>query len=176
MLLLSSPQHLKAVTVLIDMKKITCGLLIACVFFSCSNKSNGPDVSGIKVDIKLERFEKSFFAIDTNNIEQGLTRTHGEFTDFYPDFMQNILGVSGYPADTTTLSVTKNILRSYTSFAIELQKSFNNTTALENELTHDFQFVKYYFPDYKIPVLVTYVGPLDAPVLVLTRNRIEIRI
>ena len=156
------------------MKKITCGLLVAFVFWSCSNKSNGPDVSGIKVDIKLERFEKSFFAIDTNNIAKGLTKTHGEFPDFYPDFMRNILGVSGYPADTTTLSVTKNIVRSYSSFAAELEKKFNNTTSLENELKHDFQFVRYYFPDYKIPVLVTYVGPLDAPGVALTRNRIAI--
>ena len=156
------------------MKKITCGLLVAFVFWSCSNKSNGPDVSGIKVDIKLERFEKSFFALDTNNIAKGLTKTHGEFPDFYPDFMQNILGVSGYPADTTTLSVTKNIVRSYSSFAAELEKKFNNTTSLENELKHDFQFVRYYFPDYKIPVLVTYVGPLDAPGVALTRNRIAI--
>src|SRR5215831_17869832 len=128
------------------MKKITTGLLIAFIFWSCSNNSNGPDVSGIKVDVKLERFEKSFFAIDTNHIEEGLIRTHAAFRDFYGDFMQNILGVSGSPADTTTLSVTKNILRSYGSFAAELEKKFSNTGPLENELRRDFQFVKYYFP------------------------------
>jgi hypothetical protein len=156
------------------MKKVTGGLLIALVFWSCNSKDNGPDVSGIKVDMKLERFEKSFFAIDTNNIVQGLTNTHGEFPDFYSDFMQNILGVSGSPADTTTLSVTRNILRSYASFAEDLERKFSNMSSLENELRHDFQFVKYYFPAYKIPVLVTYVGPLDAPGVAMTRNRIAI--
>src|SRR6185295_5523306 len=156
------------------MVKFTGILLIASIFWSCNNKGNGPDVSGIKVDIKLERFEKSFFAIDTNNIAQGLIKTHNELPDFYPDFMQNILGVSGHPADTATLSVTKNILHSYATFASDLEKKFSNTTPLESELKHDFQFVKYYFPDYKIPVLVTYVGPLDAPGVALTRNRIAI--
>ncbi len=156
------------------MKNVICGLLIAFVFWSCSNNSNDPDVSGIKVDIKLERFEKGFFAIDTNNIGQGLTKTHAQFPDFYVDFMQNILGVSGNPADTITLSVTKNILRSYASFAAALEKKFSNTGSLENELRRDFQFVKYYFPEYKIPVLVTYIGPLDAPGVALTRNRIAI--
>jgi len=148
--------------------------LIALGIWSCNNKTNSPDVSGIKVDIKLERFEQSFFAIDTNDIVPGLAKTHGEFPDFYADFMQNILGVSGSPADTTTLSVTKNILRSYGSFASDLERKFSNTTPLENELRRDFQFVKYYFPDYKVPVLVTYVGPLDAPGVALTRNRIAI--
>ncbi|HEV8507071.1 MAG TPA: hypothetical protein VGQ53_16785 [Chitinophagaceae bacterium] len=156
------------------MKKIGWGLLIALAVWSCNNNSNGPDVSGIKVELKLERFERGFFAVDTNNIGPGLIKTHDEFPDFYPDFMQNILGVSGNPADTTTLSVTKNILRSYGSFAAELEKKFSNTSALENELRHDFQFVKYYFPNYKIPALVTYVGPLDAPGVALTRNRIAI--
>jgi len=156
------------------MKKIIWSLLIALGIWNCNNKTNSPDVSGIKVDLKFERFEKSFFAIDTNNIVPGLTKTHGEFPDFYADFMQNILGVSGSPADTATLSVTKSILRSYGSFASDLEKKFSNTTTLENELRRDFQFVKYYFPDYKVPVLVTYVGPLDAPGVALTRNRIAI--
>lgn len=156
------------------MKKITGVLLVIVALLACNNNSGGPDVSGIKVDIRLERFEKSFFAIDSNNIVPGLAKTHGEFPDFYGDFMQNILGVSGNPADTTTLSVTKSILHSYTSLASDLEKKFSNTTPLENELKRDFQFVKYYFPDYKIPVLVTYVGPLDAPGVALTRNRIAI--
>ena len=156
------------------MRKITCGLLIVFASWGCNNKGNDPDVSGIKVDIRLERFERSFFAIDTNHIAQGLIKTHGELPDFYPDFMQNILGVSGNPADTTTLSVTRNILRSYGSFAADLEKKFNNTSSLEKELKNDFRYVKYYFPDYKIPVLVTYVGPLDAPGVALTRNRIAV--
>jgi len=156
------------------MKKLISILLIPFVFWTCSNHSSAPDVSAIKVEVKMERFEKPFFAIDTNNIAQGLRKTHEEFPDFYPDFMQNILGVSGSPADTTTLSVTKNILRSYGSFAAQLEEKFSNTSALENEIRHNFQFVKYYFPGYKIPALVTYVGPLDAPGVALTRNRIAI--
>lgn len=156
------------------MKKIVAVILVAFILFACNNKTNVPDVSGIKVDVKLERFEKGFFSIDTNNISSGLLKLHSEFPEFYMDFMQNILGVSGSPNDTTTTEVTKNILRSYGSFATDLEKKFSNTTSLENELKKDFQFVKYYFPDYKIPALVTYIGPLDAPGVALTRNRIAI--
>src|SRR5262245_38728938 len=64
-------QHLLHLYVYFTMK-ITCGLLIALVFWGCHNKGNTPDVSGIKVDLKLERFEKSFFRIDSGNIAQGL--------------------------------------------------------------------------------------------------------
>ncbi len=150
-------------------------LLSSIIFlFSCNNKSNIPDVSNIKVDIKLERFEKKFFKIDTNNIAQGLLNVRSEFPDFYPDFMQNILGVSGRDNDTSTLSVTKKFLSSYSSFAAELEKKFSTTSDLEKGIRQSFQFVKYYFPDYKIPGFITYIGPLDAPGVALTRNRIAI--
>jgi hypothetical protein len=142
--------------------------------FACNNKSNVPDVSGVNVDVKLERFEKSFFSIDSNNVSAGLLKVRSEFPDFYPDFMQNILGVSGSDNDTATLSVTKRFLGSYASFASELEKKFSNTTTLEKEITRGFQYVKYYFPAYKIPKVITYIGTLDAPGVAMTRNHIAI--
>jgi hypothetical protein len=155
------------------MKKI--GFVLSLVIIiACNNKSNIPNVSNVKVDIKLDRFEKSFFSIDTNKLASGLLKVRSQFPDFYPDFMQNILGVSGSDNDTLTLSVTKKFLSSYSSFAAELEKKFNNTNDLEKEIKYGFQFVKYYFSDYRIPGLITYIGPLDAPGVALTRNRVAI--
>jgi len=155
------------------MKSLFLSVFIA-LLFSCNNKSNAPDVSNISVDIKLERFEKSFFVIDTNNVSPGLIKVRSEFPDFYVDFMQNILGVSGTDNDSTTVAVTKKFLSSYSFFAVDLEKKFNNTTALEKDIKQGFQHVKYYFPEYKIPKLVTYIGTLDAPGVAMTRNHIAI--
>src|SRR4030095_2028738 len=152
-------------------------LFSACMvlfLFACDNKTSVPNVSDVKVDVKLDRFEKSFFTIDSNNLPAGLMKVRSQFPDFYPDFMQNILGVSGSDNDTTTLSVTKKFLSSYSSFASELEKKFGNTTGLEQEIRQGFQYVKYYFPDYKMPKLITYIGTLDAPGVAMTRNHIAI--
>jgi len=156
------------------MKKICAFFLPVILFFSCNNKSNIPDVSDIKVNVKLERFEKSFFEIDTNHIANGLQTVQAKFQDFYLDFMQNILGVSGSANDTATLSVTRQFLTSYYSFENELEKKFNNTSSIEKEVRHGFQFVKYYFPDYKFPGLITYIGPLDAPGVAMTKYYLAI--
>lgn len=156
------------------MKKKPGILAILVVLLACNNAKNAPDVSNIKVKITLERFEKSLFGVDTNHLSPGLVNVHTAFPDFYGDFMQNILGVSGNPADTATLAVTKKFVSSYSSFAAELEKKFSNTTTMEEEINHDLQFVKYYFPGYKIPVFTTYIGPLDAPGVALTRNRLAI--
>ena len=159
---------------LMAMKKIAAFLSIVIFSFSCKNGNNTPDVSHIKIDLTLERFEKSFFSIDTNNLSSGLQKVRSEFPDFYPDFMQNILGISGSPNDTSTLSVSKKFLSSYYSFEKELEKKFSNTTGIVTAIKQDFRFVKYYFPDYRIPGLATFMGPLDAPGVALTRNRIAI--
>ena len=156
------------------MKKIAAFLSIVIFLFSCKNGNNTPDVSDIKIDLTLERFEKGFFSIDTNNLSSGLQKVRSEFPDFYPDFMQNILGISGSPNDTSTLSVSKKFLSSYYSFEKELEKKFSNTTGIVTAIKQGFRFVKYYFPDYRIPGLVTFMGPLDAPGVALTRNRIAI--
>ena len=157
-----------------SMKKISAFFMFVSIVIACNHNNNTPDVSRIKIDVKLDRFEKSFFQVDSNNVAPGLTKVATGFPDFYPDFMQNILGVSGHPGDTTTLSVTRKFLSSYSSFARELEGKFNNTTGMEDEITHGLQFVKYYFPDYRIPAFITFIGPLDAPGVAMTRNRIAI--
>jgi hypothetical protein len=155
------------------MKK-TWLFLFLLTFFSCNNNDSHPDVSDIKMDTKLERFETGFFAIDTNNISQGLQSVAPKFPGFYPDFMQHIMGVTGSPNDTATLAVTRQFLTSYYSFAKELEKKFGNISSIEKEIRSGFQYVKYYFPGYKLPAVITYIGPLDAPAVAMTRNYLAI--
>jgi hypothetical protein len=156
------------------MRSSLLSVLALSFLFACNNKSTTPNVSNIKVEVKFARFEQSFFRIDSNNVASGLLKVRSEFPDFYRDFMQNILGVSGSDNDTGTLSVTKKFLSSYSSLASELEEKFSNTTNIEKEIRQGFQFVKYYFPSYKIPKLITYIGTLDAPGVAMTRSHIAV--
>ncbi len=157
-----------------SMKKIAAVLFISLLIFACNNKSNNPDVSGIKVDAKAARFEDSFFSIDTNNIAPGLLKVRTAFPDFYPDFMQNLLGVSGTETDTATLDVTHKFISSYSSLYTIIKNKYKDFSGTENDIKHGLQYVKYYFPQYKIPKLITFIGTLDAPGVALTTNHIAI--
>jgi len=57
-----------------NMKKGGLTFLIASLilFFACNHNKNIPDVSGIPVEIKIERFDKDFFSIDSNAVESSL--------------------------------------------------------------------------------------------------------
>lgn len=159
------------------MKKILFASLVLLTVTSCGKKKkNIPDVSGIKVDIPIERFDVRFFEIDTNRLEQGLQNLQSQFPDFYPDFMREILGVKEDPKDPNTQLVTREFIRGYASIFDSVKVTFSNLVGLRKELQKGFQFVKYYFPNYKPGKATIFLGPFDAPGVATTNNGLAIGI
>ena len=144
-------------------------LFFLLIIFSIGcTSSKDPDVSKIKVDIPIERFDKSFFSIDTNNTAAGLKELMKEHPDFYTDFMQQILGVSGSDTNKVTLDVSKFFIRGYSSMYQSLSKQYSDINWLQKDIQKAFQYVKYYFPQYKTSKIILFLGPLDAPGVALT--------
>ena len=146
------------------MYKILGGAFLV-LFFSCHMR-NSPDVSNIKVDVQIDRFEKAFFAIDTNNMAQSLAVLRTAYPAFYPTFVRDILQIA--PSDTAATSILKNVLSSYRSLNDTIQEKYGDLAWLKNELDYDFRYVKYYYPSYVVPHVITFIGTLDAPGVILS--------
>jgi len=132
------------------MKKAGLFLFIAFFVLSCNdNKKNNPDVSGIKVEVKVERFDKDFFAIDSNNVLAGLNQLYEKYPLLTPIFLQNILGLDS----ASTLAGVKQFLALSQPIRDTVNDVFNNTDRIQKDFEKAFRFVKYYFPQYKIPKL-----------------------
>ncbi|MGZ8543848.1 MAG: gliding motility lipoprotein GldB [Flavisolibacter sp.] len=162
--------------------RLICFAVLVLFIASCSNKSNHPDVSHIKVDLTIDRFEKDFFSIDTNNILAGLNGLNKKYPRFYPVFANDILlmnqdhiiqnGEVGLtPAGT---DVIRNFTRWYTPVYNTIQEKYKNTAWLEKELEEAFRFVKYYYQDYPVPGVLSFIGTFDAPGMVLTPKYLAI--
>ena len=154
--------------------KITTPFFLILIFFLGCTNNEGPDVSKIKVDIPIERFDKNFFALDTNNIATGLKELMQSHPNFYTDFMQQILGVSGSDTNKVTQDVSKVFIRGYSLMYQSLSKQYNDVNWLQKDIQRAFQYVKYYFPDYKTSKIILFMGPLDAPGVALTRSGIAV--
>ena len=141
--------------------KIFCFAFILMVLYSCHNGKNIPDVSAIKVNIQLERFEKDFFAIDTNDISGGLIKIKQQYPAFYFDFMRERLGVDGVDSSLSTITATHSFLQSYFPIYDSLILKYDKLDWLKKELENNLKFVKYYFPEYKTGNAVTFIGPFD---------------
>lgn len=140
------------------MKKINLVLLLAIFLFACKKKKGIPDVSDIKVDIKLERFDRDFFAIDSNNVLPGLNELNKKYPVLTTLFLQNILGLDS----ASTLPGVKHFISLSGGLFDTVNTVFKNTSDIEKDFKKGFQFVRHYFPQYKIPVIATITGPVDA--------------
>jgi len=145
---------------------------IIVLMVSCTEGKKKPDVSGIEANVTLQRFEQDFFKLDTNNVVQGLAGLQKTYPAFYPIFMQDILQLP--PTGNEAMTVLKTIIRSYHSLNDSIQKKYPRLDWLEKELEANFKYVKYYFPNYQLPNIITFIGTLDAPGAVLTPNHLGI--
>jgi len=138
-------------------KTIPC-LLLLCLMAACSNsKKETPDISSIRVSVTLERFDRDLFAIDSNNVIPGLDQLYEKYPVLTPIFLQNILGLdsASTPAEVKRfISLTRPIYQ-------QVNNVFNNTGDIEKEFETAFRYVKYYFPNYNLPKIITVVGPID---------------
>ena len=137
------------------MKNFLIVFFIAVYFAACNNDENAPDVSNIKVEVPIERFEKDFFSLDTLDIEKGLRNLEMKYPSLYPIFIHNILGLHDSSRD-------KGVVRFMTQnrfIAEAADKEFKNANEIKKDFEQAFRYVKYYFPEYRIPKVATIVGP-----------------
>jgi len=140
------------------MKKIALVLFVSLSLFACKKKKGVPNVSKIDVDIQLQRFDKDFFAIDSNNVLPGLDQLHQKYPLLTNIFLQNILGLDS----ASVLPGVKRFLHMHHDIDSAAAVTFKSTDGLKKDFQKAFQYVKYYFPDYKIPSVITVLGPIDA--------------
>lgn len=138
-------------------------MVCASLFFlsACGDKKNIPDVSGIKIDLQVKHFEKDFFTLDTNHLQEGLQQLAIKYPQFASDFFSNILGLQNL--DDSSAFYIKGFYASYKPLLQTIEKQFGDFSSYQKEIKKGFQFVKYYFPNYQLPKqIITFIGPMDA--------------
>ncbi|WP_336516069.1 hypothetical protein [Pollutibacter soli] len=138
-------------------------LILIISLFACKTKSKGPDVSGIPIQLTVQRFEKDFFNLDTADLPGGLTELSKKYPRFTSDFLGQILGIN--PAEMQLMGFTaiKQFLHDYRTVKDEADKAVPDFTKYEKQVKSGLQYLKYYFPEYKAPDrIITFVGPMDA--------------
>src|SRR5829696_5730002 len=110
--------------------------IVISVLVACNNSDkNRPDVSKIKVDIKIERFEQSFFTIDTNNLPAGLQQVNAAYPNFTSFYLPQILGVNPKGNSDTVQLILKQIISGYKPVNESIQKKYPDLNWLKKDLT-----------------------------------------
>lgn len=137
-------------------------LITAGLFFSCTNGDKIPDVSNLKIELNSMRFDRDLFTLDTTNFTQKLDILLAKYPSFGENFLATILNCDPkWPADSSA-NYVHGFIQAYKRLYDTAQIVFKDFTIYEKEIKQGLQYVKYYFPDYKIPKqLITYIGPVD---------------
>lgn len=123
---------------------------------ACGNKTKAPDVSNISVDLKVERFDQDFFALDTNHTEKSMVALGEKYPALLPLYLQGILGVFD-PAGVNSF------YRYYKPVFDSVQKIYPDFNPIAREIGQAFRYVKHYFPAYELPRrIIPIIGPMNA--------------
>ena len=136
-------------------------LSISLFFANCNKNNKILDLSSIDLEIDINRYEKKFFALDSNNLIfslQELRKEDSVFFDFYT------IQVMRFGKITDTVSpVILSIDEFLTNKNVQelrdiVNNTFSNLAPLKIELTAALKYFKYYFPNKQIPEIRTIIS------------------
>jgi len=155
------------------MKKMVIAFFLLSTLFACKNDESSPDVSHVKVDLQVQRFEQDFFALDIPNLDASLDELNRKYPAFMQDFLFNILSQPAHP-DTLKKDV-RLFISSYQSLYDSSKKIFNNIDKEASLVKRGLQFTKHYFPTYQVPTkLITFIGPINSYSNVITADALAV--
>ncbi len=136
-------------------------LALCLLFFSnCGNDSDKPktpDVSNIKADIKIHRFDQAIYAIDTLNTEGGVKILEENYPEFANLFFEKVIGIKD-PTDSVGKYrsqvrpfLTNPSMRGMMDTMNLIYKNFDD---LEKQIEEGLRFHKYYFPNRSVPTQI----------------------
>jgi hypothetical protein len=134
--------------------------LFTLSFFACNHKGTAPDVSRIPVNVNVQRFERDFFSVDSNSISSSMNSLYKKYPEFVPIFFGGVLGLPENNA--TREEEIKRFMKMNRFIYDSVQLQFKDVSSIKKEFEKSFRFVKYYFPNYKEPKIITLIGPIDA--------------
>ncbi|MFZ9660985.1 MAG: hypothetical protein ACO29O_03825 [Chitinophagaceae bacterium] len=143
------------------MKRTFLYILTAFILLSCHSGKDIPDISHIKVNLQVMRFDKDLFALDSSNLNRSIASLSAKYPQFYRDFMTNILGVD--PKDSMAGEILVKFIHDFKVIKEKSDQKFQNIDAISSEVKDLLRRTKYYFPEYRQPEkLIAFIGPMDA--------------
>jgi len=103
------------------------------------------DVSNIDVNVSVERFEENFYASKPSQLPE----LKKKFPYLFPEQFHD------------SIWVNRMQNKEELTLFIKSQQVFENFETEKEQLEQLFKYVKYYFPDFEVPQVVTIISNLD---------------
>ncbi|QDO92808.1 gliding motility lipoprotein GldB [Formosa sediminum] len=141
------------------MKYLSFFLLIIITIVSCKNDSKITDeISKIEMPVQIERFDKEFASAKAEDLKTLQANYPFMFSKSYPD-------------EFWITKINDTIQQELSS---EVAKVFSQTQDIETEISNLFKHIKYYYPEFKSPRVITSTSYVDYRNKVIVTDSIDI--
>lgn len=138
--------------------------LLGIAVVTCSSDDQHlkvPDVSMIQVNVEIARLERVLFGLTSKEAVHTFLKKN-------PLFASKFLALDTYAHDTILVDklweFTHNALMG--TLHEEVQRVFSSVSVIQHQLEEAFRYIRYYYPSFQIPKIVTFITGMDTDLYV----------
>lgn len=132
---------------------------MALVISGCRNKPLDVDISGIDINIELERFDRDLFEMDQENMDATIGTMYSQYGDFFDVFNVHVISIgqasSRRYSSYLSMFINDPINREVYEYTNNI---YSSTSDIEGRLSDGFRHYLYHYPDSLPPRVVAYVS------------------
>lgn len=137
---------------------------------SCSNSNDHKreaDISNIDIKIEIGRFDKAFYSLDTNNIQQSSQALINEFPEMTNIYLQNVVNF-GHPDSASTWNTYKMFKQNpqFDTVYSDALQQYSDVSSIEQQLSLAFRRGKYFFPAAPTPNIYMHVSGFNQSLII----------
>lgn len=125
------------------------------VLVSCT-QSTKPDVSSVRLEIKIARFDKDLYAGKSKDLKETDELLKKKYGAFYDDYVHRMVGNFDYTNEQILTTLYQD--SAYSDLNKEVDSVFKDIKPIEKDLSETFKYILYYYPKAKVPQFISFVS------------------
>ena len=149
-----------------QVKQLIFVFILLVTIFSCKPNPLKVNVSDIKKDIQVVRFDQELFSVNSVDTLKSLSALSNKYPEFFDLFTYKVIQIGGI-GDSLFMDGIKRFLND--TLIIDIKKlvdtkfsDFNNT---EKQIKEAFKYYQYHFPDKELPTVYAYFSGFNQSVV-----------
>ncbi|MFW5851070.1 MAG: hypothetical protein ACOCWB_02485 [Bacteroidota bacterium] len=142
-------------------------LIVSVCVYSCSENPYERDVSDISVSVEYFAFHSEILELSSSKSPQEAVQMAKKIGPFFDSYNQRVLGIVPHTHSDYFSQLEKTLTSSFFSeLYTDVNRNFSDMSPVISDIEQAFTYFKFYFPDYSIPQIVTFISGLNYSIIV----------
>ena len=148
------------------LKQFLAASFVLTLLFGCKPNPLKVNISDIKNDINIVRFDKELFSINSTDTINHIKELRSKYPEFFDLFTYRVIQIGGIN-DTLFFDGIKRFLSDTLILSIKniVESEFADFDKIGSELNKSFKYYQYYFPGKELPTIYTTISGFNQSVV-----------